>query len=147
MTYKQLLKRYSKKHGKLVEPTQGFKSLDKSLWLAYSIGRQRAFTDLGTYVDKPGDHGIGPPCFAFDLGRKNRFFNKGWNYLTARRLAKLYVREHEALNINYVILGRRIWGPVKPASGDPADAKPYWHPLMTGDTSHDFHIHVSGVHD
>lgn len=137
MTYKQLLDRYHRKHGELVPPTQGFKSLDKTLWLAYSMGRQRGFTDLGTFVKKPGDHGIGPPCFAFDLGRDNRFFFKGWQYLTARRLAKLYVREHQALSINYVILGRKIW----------SRRNPTWHPLTTGDTSHDFHIHVSGVHD
>lgn len=136
MTYAELLTRYRKRHGKLVEPVQGFESLDRSLHLAYSMGRVRGFTDLGTYVDKPGDHGIGPPCFAFDLGRKDRFFNKGWNYLKARRLAKLYWREHEALSINYVILGRQLI----------SRERPYWHPLTTGDTSHDFHIHVSGVH-
>ena len=136
-TYTELLARYRKKHGQFVEPRQGWDSLHKSLWLAYSMGRWRGFTDLGTYVDKPGDHGIGPPCYAFDLGRQDRFFFKGWGYLKARRLAKLYVAEHDALHINYVILGRRIW----------SRNKPYWHPLTTGDTSHDFHIHVSGVHD
>lgn len=118
-------------------PRQGWSSLSKSLHLAYSMGRQRGFTDLGTYANKPGDHGIGPPCYAFDLGRKDRFYNRGWNYLKARRLAKLYVAEHDALHINYVILGRRIW----------SRERPYWHPLTTGDTSHDFHIHVSGTHD
>lgn len=134
-TYSELLARYRHKHGKLVEPRQGWGSLDPSLHLAYSMGRKRGFTDLGTYVDKPGDHGVGPPCFAFDLGRKDRFLFKGWDYLKARRLAQLYVAEHDALQINYVILGRRIW----------SRARPYWHPLTTGDTSHDFHIHVSGM--
>jgi hypothetical protein len=137
MTYEQLRRRYVAKHRKLVEPEQGWASLHESLWLAYSMGRKRAFTDLGTYVNKPGDHGVGPPCYAFDLGRRNRFFNKGWNYLVARRLAKLYVRHHLALSVNYVILGRRMW----------SRTRPYWHPLTTGDTSHDYHIHVSGVHD
>lgn len=135
-SFLDLARRYHERHGKLIKPNQGWGSLDESLWLAYSIGRVRGFTDLGTFVSKPGDHGIGPPCFAFDLGRKNRFFFKGWNYLVARRLAKLYVREHRALSINYVILGRRIW----------SRERPFWHPLTTGDTSHDFHIHVSGVH-
>lgn len=134
MTYRDLLQRYRRKHGHLVKPNQGWDSLDKSLWLAYSIGRKRAFTDLGTYVNKAGDHGIGPPCFAFDLGRVNRFYNKGWNYLVARRLALFYVKEHESLGINYVILGQRIW----------SRERPYWHALTTGDTSHSFHIHVSG---
>src|SRR3990167_11255664 len=105
MTYKELLARYKAKHGKLIEPRQGWDSLHKSLWLAYSMGRVRGFTDLGTYVNKPGDHGgspnptAHPPAFAFDLGREDRFFFKGWGYLKARRLAKLYVAEYEALNI------------------------------------------------
>ena len=135
MIYRDLLAGYKAKHGKLVEPRQGWDSLHRSLWLAYSMGRVRHFTDLGTYVHKPGDHGIGPPCYAFDLGRDDRFLFKGWGYLRARRLAKLYVAEHKALKINYVILGQRIW----------SREKPYWHPLTTGDTSHAFHIHVSGL--
>lgn len=135
MTYGELLRRYTKKHGKLVEPRQGFQSLDSSLWLAYSMGRKRGFTDLGTYAAKPGDHGYWP-AHAFDLGRSNRFFNKGWNYLVARRLAKLYVKHHRALNVNYVILGDRIW----------SRQYPYWHHYGR-DRTHFFHIHVSGVHD
>lgn len=134
MTYAQLLAQYRLKHGKFVEPRQGFDSLQPSLWLAYSMGRKRGFTDLGTYANKPGDHGY-YPAYAFDLGRKNRFFNRGWNYLVARRLCKLYVEHHKALNINYVILGDKIW----------SRAKPYWH-YYGPDKSHFFHIHVSGVH-
>ena len=135
LSYGELLSRYKKKHGLLVEPVQGFDSLHEDLWLAYSLGRRRGFTDLGTYAKKPGDHGY-YPAWAFDLGRNNRFFNKGWNYLVARRLALFYVANYRALNIEYVILGQRIW----------SRAKPYWHPLTTGDTSHAFHIHVSGHH-
>lgn len=135
-SYGELLARYRRKHGKLVEPRQGFESLDSSLWLAYSMGRRRGFTDLGTYANKPGDHGIGPPCFAFDLGRKDRFLFKGWDYIKARRLAKLYWKHHRALNIEYVILGMRVI----------SRERPYWHALTTGDTSHMFHIHVSGHH-
>lgn len=134
MTHAELLARYRRRHGALVEPVQGFGSLDSTLHLAYSIGRVRSFTDLGTYVDKPGDHGIGPPCFAFDLGRKDRFYFKGWGYLKARRLARLYVREHLGLSIEYVILGDRIWSRERG-----------WH-AYTVDHSHDFHLHVSGVH-
>lgn len=119
---------------KLVEPNQGWGSLHESLWEAYSIGRDRNFTDLGTYVDKPGDHGVGPPCYAFDLGRPDRFLSKGWDYLLARRLALYYVANFERLSVEYVILGQRIW------SRD----KPYWHPLTTGDTSHAYHLHISG---
>ena len=136
MTYGELLYNYRMKHGSLVKPKQGWDSLDKKLWLAYSMGRKRGFTDLGTYANKPGDHGVGPPALAFDLGDSNRFFFKGWEYIKARRLAKRYVQYHKQLSINYVILGRRIW----------SRQRPYWHTLTTGDTSHDFHIHVSGVH-
>jgi hypothetical protein len=133
--YPELLARYRKKHGKLVEPVQGFGSLHGSLHLAYSMGRQRGFTDLGTYVNKPGDHGWNDKdrmAAAFDLGREDRFLFKGWNYVKARRLAKLYVREHRSLGIEYVILGRRIWSRTNG-----------WH-SYTHDSSHDFHIHVSG---
>ena len=146
MTYAELFRRYRAKHGKLVEPRQGFDSLDSDLWLAYSLGRKRGFTDLGTYVNKPGDHGVGPPALAFDLGRKNRFFFRGWNYLVARRLAKLYVKEYRALSIEYVILGRRIWSRWG-ANQKRWDAENGWHPLTSGDTSHDFHIHVSGTRE
>jgi hypothetical protein len=133
MSYVPLRVHYRKKHGKLIEPRQGFGSLHPSLWLAYSMGRVRGFTDLGTYAKKPGDHGKWPSR-AFDLGRDDRFLFKGWGYIKARRLARLYVKHHRELNVNYVILGRRIW----------SRSRPYWHPLTTGDTSHDFHVHVSG---
>lgn len=136
MTYRELLIRYKRKHRNLVEPKQGFQSLAPSLWLAYSMGRKRGFTDLGTYARKPGDHGTWP-AHAFDLGRRDRFYNKGWNYLKARRLARLYWRYREPLAINYVILGRKII----------SRSRPYWHKLGTGDTSHDWHIHVSGTYE
>ncbi len=128
-TYPELLKRYKAKHGKLICPA----SLQHSLWLAYSMGISRSFTNLGTYAKKPGDHGY-YPAWAFDLGRHNRFFNKGWNYLVARNLAQLYWKNRLALNVEYVILGRRLI----------SRKRPYWHALTTGDTSHDWHIHVSG---
>lgn len=134
MTYMELLTRYKEKHGKLVEPQQGFKSLHEDLWLAYSMGRKRGFTDLGTHALKAGDHGFWP-AWAFDLGRKNRFYNLGWNYLVARKLALLYWEHHEALHINYVILGRRII----------SRKHPTWRPYER-DSSHDWHIHVSGHH-
>ena len=139
MTYGELLHRYRRKHKKLVEPRQGWSSLHSSLHLAYSLGRVRGFTDLGTYVNKPGDHGWDDKrrmAMAFDLGREDRFLFKGWGYLKARKLALMYVKYHKPLNIEYVILGRRIW----------SRSRPYWHPLTTGDTSHDFHVHVSGAH-
>lgn len=101
------------------------------------MGRRRGFTDLGTYVDKALDHGglpwaRHPPAWAFDLGRNNRFFNRGWNYLVARRFFNLMVKEHKALNVEYVILGDRIWSRAKGLH--------YYGP----DKSHFYHIHVSG---
>jgi len=146
MTYKELLQAYRKKHGKFVVPKQGFNSLRSDLWLAYSMGRVRGFTDLGTYANKPGDHGYWP-SYAFDLGRKDRFLNKGWGYVKARRLAKHFVKHHKALKINYVILGLRIWSMAWHKEWDSENGwERGWHRLRTGDTSHMFHIHVSGVH-
>ncbi len=143
MTRAELSARYRKRHGELVEPRQGFDSLYRSLWLAYSIGRVRGFTDLGTYVAKPLDHGgypnppPHPPAYAFDLGRADRFLFKGWGYLKARRLAKLYWRHHDALDIEYVILGHKII----------SREHPTWRYFSDPDGSHSFHIHVSGVHE
>lgn len=139
VTRADLRQRYKVKHGALVEPRQGWGSLHPKLHLPYSMGRVRGFTDLGTYVNKPNsDHAGHPPgimpSWAFDLGRKDRFLFKGWGYLKARRLAKLYWKYHRQLDIDYVILGRRII----------SRSKPYWHPLGGTDTSHMFHIHVSG---
>jgi len=139
MTRAQLAAAYKAKHGALVEPVQGFDSLAKILWLAYSMGRQRGFTDLGTYVAKALDHGgtdthRGPPAWAFDLGRKDRFLFKGWDYLKARALAKFYWENHRALGIEYVILGHKII----------SRSNPTWHFYADPSGSHSFHIHVSG---
>ena len=149
MTYDKLRKRYLKKHKKLKEPRQGFSSLHNSLWLAYSMGIVRGFTDLGTYVDKPGSHGWNDAkrmAAAFDLGRKDRFLFRGWNYIKARRLVRLYVKHHEALGIEYVILGMKIWSrrEWKENRGPKAWSKELgWHRYQ-GDTSHMFHVHVEG---
>lgn len=138
-TRQQLAAAYTAKHGALKKPRQGFDSLAAVLWLPYSMGIVRGFTDLGTYVPKALDHGgtdthRGPPAWAFDLGRKNRFFFKGWDYLVARRLAKFYWTNHRALGIEYVILGHKII----------SRSKPYWHYYSDPSGSHSFHIHVSG---
>lgn len=138
MTYEQLLAQYMEKHKHLVEPRQGFSSLKESLWLAYSMGVKRGYYDVGTYVDKPGDHGwddVHRTSKAFDLRRKGWVGRFGWGYRNARKLAQFYWDNHQALEINYVIVGRELI----------SREKPYWHPLTTGDTSHDWHVHVSGV--
>ena len=133
-SYVALLDRYRKKHGKLVEPVQGWDSLNPGLWLAYSMGRKRSFTDLGTFARKPLDHGYSP-ANAFDLGRKDRFFNRGWNYLVARSFVKFLWKNHEALHIDYIILGDKII----------SRANPTWHHYGP-DRSHFYHIHVSGIY-
>jgi hypothetical protein len=135
----QLRDIYKKKHGALVRPRQGWESLASALWLAYSMGIKRGYYDVGTYVNKPGDHGgtdtsRHPPAWAFDLRRKGWRGWFGWGRRNAQKLADFYWDNHKALDIEYVIVGRSII----------SREKPYWHPLTTGDTSHEWHIHVSG---
>jgi len=138
-TRTQLAAAYHKAHGPLKEPRQGFTSLAKPLWLPYSMGIARGYTDLGTYVAKALDHGgtdthRGPPAWAFDLGRKDRFRFLGWDYLKARAFARFLWDNHRALDIEYVILGNRI------ASRKVGD----WHHYDDSSGTHAFHIHVSG---
>lgn len=141
MTYNQLLAQYRAKHGGLVKPRQGFNSLHPNLRLAYSLTARRGYYDVGTYARKPGDHSWGDRngqpgvALAFDMRRKGWLGRFGWGYRNARKTARFLWANHEALNINYVIVGRELI----------SREKPYWHPLTTGDTSHDWHLHVSGV--
>lgn len=130
-TYAALLAQYREKHGKLVEPPQGFHSLHEDLWLAFSLGIRRGYYSVGTYANKPGDHGYWP-ARAFDLRRKGWLGRFGWGFRNAQKLAQFYWDNHEALNLDYVIVGRKII----------SRAHPYWRPY-TRDPSHDWHIHVS----
>jgi hypothetical protein len=138
VTYAQLLAEYKKSHRFLVEPRQGFDSLCEELHLAYSMGRKRGFTDLGTYVNKPLDHGGTPwhrgrPAWAFDLGRSpSHSWYKAWGIAAAWRYVRLLIKHHKALNVEYVIYRDRIW------SRDNG-----WSPYSR-DRSHFYHIHVSG---
>jgi hypothetical protein len=135
-TYKELLARYAKEHGGLVEPRQGWGSLHKSMWLAYSMGRKRGYTDLGTYVDKPLDHGwddVHRMARAYDLGRRSpKFWQRAFGQKAARAYLQLLIDNHEALGIDYVIYRDKIWSR---AHG--------WH-YYGPDKSHFWHIHVSG---
>ncbi len=115
---------------KLVEPRQGFASLDRSLWEAYSIGRRLGLTDLGTHNSAsrlPGggmsDHAV-YPAMAFDLGFSPQ---TGWDNLQARSVALTLAGRPE---IEYVILGSRIW------------TSRGWGSYTAG--GHFNHIHVSG---
>lgn len=119
---------------KLVEPVQGFDSLHRSLWTAYSMCRNAGvqFTDLGTYnpasrlpSGAPSDHAV-HPAFAFDIGIEP---DTGWNNLKARALAVRVVKLPE---VEYVILGSRIW----------TDWRKVWGAYYGG--GHLNHIHVSG---
>lgn len=129
MTKAELQKEFLRVHpGALVDP----KSLHDSLTLAYSMGLARSFYSVGTYADKPLDHGY-YPSRAFDLRRAgwNGMFGFGW--LTALRLARFYWKHHVALEIDYVIIGRMII----------SRRNPKWR-YYGPDRSHEWHIHVSG---
>ena len=140
-TYGQLLAAYKKKHKRFVKPKQGFESLHPNLWLAYSMVAKRGYYDVGTYANKAGDHSWGDRhgkprmALAFDMRRKGWLGRFGWGYRNAQKVARMLWANHEALNIDYVIVGRELI----------SRQRPYWHPLGNSDTSHDWHIHVSGV--
>lgn len=114
-------------------------SLHPSLWLAFSSVVARGYYDVGTYANKPGDHSWGDRngkpgvALAFDMRRKGWVGMFGWGWLNARRTAQWLWDNHVALNLNYVIVGRKII----------SREHPTWRPY-TRDTSHDWHIHVSG---
>ena len=139
-TYEELRRQYVAKHGKMVQPVQGFDSLSGTLWLAYSSCIKRGYYDVGTYARKPGDHSWGDRngrpgmALAFDVRRKGWLGRFGWGWLNAQRTAQWLWDNHLALSIDYVIVGRKLI----------SRERPYWHALTTGDTSHDWHIHVSG---
>lgn len=127
-TYTTLLDRYRKKHGALLRPA----SLHPSLHLAWSMAMRRSYYSVGTYADKAGDHGY-YPSRAFDIRRRGWLGLWGVGFIAAKRFAKTLWENHEALNIDYVIVGRKII----------SRQRPYWHSYER-DHSHDWHIHVSG---
>ncbi|MBA2707005.1 MAG: hypothetical protein H0U59_04275 [Gemmatimonadaceae bacterium] len=100
----------------LVEPHQGFASLDESLWKAYSLGRRMGLSDLGTYnpastlpSGAPSDHSVGPPAFAFDLGIEP---DTGFQNPVGRAFFEAMVG-----SCGYVILGDRIWSQARASEG------------------------------
>lgn len=118
-----LLNQYQDEHKppppppKYVEPKQGFGSLVRDLWEAYTLGRNAGLTDLGTYNPSsrlpsggPSDHAtsrkdgrIGEPACAFDLGFSPA---TGWDNPKARAFFHQMAGRPE---VHYVILGNRIW--------------------------------------
>lgn len=118
---------------KLVEPIQGFHSLDKSLWELYSIGRDMDLSDEGTYnaasklpSGAPSDHAFWP-AFAFDLGIHA---SDGYANPTGRKYFDLAIKRTE---VHYVILGTTIWSKEKGLHG-------------YTDGGHTSHCHTSGIH-
>lgn len=116
----------------LIEPNQGWASLDKSLWQAYSAGRRAGLSDLGTYnpdsrlpSGAPSDHAV-YPAKAFDLGIDP---DTGWENLKARAYCIQTVKRPE---IAYAILGNRIW----------TDWRKVWGAYYSG--GHLNHAHISG---
>lgn len=129
----QLLDQYADSvQPKLVAPLQGFDSLTRSLWQAYTLGRNAGLTDLGTHNPAstlpgggPSDHSV-YPAYAFDLGFSPQ---TGWANLQARAVALKLAGRPE---VEYVILGDRIW----------TDDGRGWHAYTAG--NHANHIHCSG---
>lgn len=120
----------------LVEPTQGWASLDKALWKLYSTGRTMGLEpDLGTYnaastlpSGGPSDHSV-YPANAFDLG-----FDPDIGF--AHPVAKAFFHVCRAdPACGYVILGDRIWSRARASEG----VRPY----TAG--GHLNHVHVSGL--
>lgn len=117
---------------RLVEPRQGWKSLDRSLWEAYSIGRNMGMPDLGTYNPMSrlpsgarSDHAV-YPAMAFDLGVSPA---NGYANPTGKAFFQRMVGREE---VEYVILGNKIWSRTRGL-----------HTYYGG--GHDNHCHVSGI--
>lgn len=116
----------------MIEPRQGFGSLDRSLWPAYTLARRMGLSDLGTYNPSSTLPGGGPsdharsPALAFDAG----FFPPvGYAHPQARLFFEAMVGRPE---VNYVILGDVIWSRARGR-----------HTYTAG--GHMNHVHVSGV--
>jgi hypothetical protein len=120
---------------KLVEPRQGWGSLDRSLWELYSIAiGTYGMSDLGTYNSAsrlPGggisDHAKGPPALAFDVGIDP---DVGMADPEGRAFFNLCARDRR---VEYAILGDRI-GSFRYGT----------RPYTSG--GHLNHVHVSGRH-
>lgn len=115
---------------KLVEPRQGFGSLHRSLWEAYSIARAEPWaTDLGTFngasrlpSGRPSDHAV-YPAMAFDIGG---FSGGSQNPKALALFHKLRVLPE----VEYVLLGRLI--------GTNDGTRPFY------GGGHETHLHISG---
>lgn len=116
----------------MIEPRQGWSSLDPSLHGLFSLGRTMGLSDLGTYNPSsrlPGggvsDHARSP-ALAFDLGVTPAV---GMAHPLGRTFFEAMVGRPE---VNYVILGDTIWSRDKGR-----------HRYTAG--GHLNHVHVSGV--
>lgn len=118
----------------LIVPVQGVNSLHPSLLPLFSLGRNMGLSDLGTYnpgstlpSGSPSDHAVFP-ALAFDLGVSP---STGWSNDVGRTF---FYTAMGKVEVEYVILGNRIWSRPRAAEGIRA---------YTGG-GHDNHVHVSG---
>jgi hypothetical protein len=116
----------------LVEPRQGYSSLEQSLWADYALARHMGLSDLGTYNPSstlPGggksDHAY-YPARAFDAGFSPPI---GYAHPIARAFFEAMVGRPE---VGYVILGNVIWSRERGR-----------HAYTAG--GHAGHVHVSGA--
>jgi hypothetical protein len=131
---KELMRRYEPEIA-LVEPHQGWGSLDRTLWELYSLGRSKyQLSDLGTYNPAsrlpsggPSDHAVGPPALAFDLGIDPDI---GQADPQGHAFFEICMRDRR---VEYVILGDKIWSRDRGL-----------HAYTAG--GHMNHVHVSGRH-
>lgn len=116
----------------LVEPRQGFRSLVRALWPAYTLARRLGMPDLGTHNPSstlPGggksDHTFWP-ARAFDVGLAKARGGKTGREVTRWFYAQMVGRPE----VEYVIFERRIW------------SQRNGHRVYTAG-GHETHVHVS----
>lgn len=123
--------RNSRDGAKLIEPKQGFRSLRRDGWAAYTMGRRLGLSDLGTYNPASTLPGGGKSDHAYNPARA---FDFGLTRLGTRERARWFYRQMRGRpEIEYVIFERKIW------SRDRGE-----HPYTAG--GHDTHVHVSLRH-
>lgn len=119
----------------LTEPRQGFKSLTRELWPAYTLARRLGMPDLGTHNPSstlPGggksDHAYSP-ARAFDVG-----LAKARGGETGREVTRWFFRRMIGRpEVEYVIFEQKIWSQSNGLRTYTAGG-------------HETHVHVSARH-
>lgn len=130
----QLLNQYAAEHPpkppkpRLVEPKQGFRALQASLWPSFSVGRSEyGLSDLGVYnpsaanIAMGSDHAVYPAA-AYDLGFTSR------NRASAQAFFRWVITQPTT---RYAIFERSIWSRA-------------YGLRRYGGIPHETHVHVSG---